>query len=129
MFSVVFSQPDITRSVGHFDYSGDLDTCIAIRTMLFKDGIAYLQGKKKRHRALGRFQILITPSISGWRHCARLCGRGRISGDDEQDGIQPHRHSTMRAKDLRGTAGCVSTSLLSTDKRRRKKMILLRYIQ
>ncbi|ORX51202.1 anthranilate synthase component I [Hesseltinella vesiculosa] len=33
-------------AVGHFDYSGDLDTCIAIRTMLFKDGIAYLQGKK-----------------------------------------------------------------------------------
>ncbi|KAI8089437.1 anthranilate synthase component I [Halteromyces radiatus] len=30
-------------SVGHFDYSGDLDTCIAIRTMLFKDGVAYLQ--------------------------------------------------------------------------------------
>ncbi|KAI8643298.1 anthranilate synthase component I, partial [Parasitella parasitica] len=29
--------------VGHFDYSGDLDTCIAIRTMLFKDGVAYLQ--------------------------------------------------------------------------------------
>jgi anthranilate synthase component I len=31
-------------SVGHFDYSGDLDTCIAIRTMVFKDGVAYLQG-------------------------------------------------------------------------------------
>ncbi|CAO3589116.1 unnamed protein product [Absidia cylindrospora] len=30
-------------SVGHFDYSGGLDTCIAIRTMLFKDGVAYLQ--------------------------------------------------------------------------------------
>ncbi|KAI9315301.1 anthranilate synthase component I [Dichotomocladium elegans] len=30
-------------SVGHFDYSGDLDTCIAIRTMVFKDGVAYLQ--------------------------------------------------------------------------------------
>ncbi|CAM0142538.1 unnamed protein product [Umbelopsis sp. WA50703] len=30
-------------SVGHFDYSGNLDTCIAIRTMVFKDGIAYLQ--------------------------------------------------------------------------------------
>ncbi|KAI8071441.1 anthranilate synthase component I [Gongronella butleri] len=30
-------------AVGHFDYSGDLDTCIAIRTMLFKDGTAYLQ--------------------------------------------------------------------------------------
>ncbi|KAI9273543.1 anthranilate synthase component I [Helicostylum pulchrum] len=30
-------------SVGYFDYSGGLDTCIAIRTMVFKDGIAYLQ--------------------------------------------------------------------------------------
>ncbi|KAI7870968.1 anthranilate synthase component I [Spinellus fusiger] len=30
-------------AVGHFDYSGDLNTCIAIRTMLFKDNIAYLQ--------------------------------------------------------------------------------------
>ncbi|KAI8968904.1 anthranilate synthase component I [Mycotypha africana] len=30
-------------AVGHFDYSGDLDTCIAIRTMLFKDDVAYLQ--------------------------------------------------------------------------------------
>ncbi|KAL1915721.1 uncharacterized protein VTP21DRAFT_6480 [Calcarisporiella thermophila] len=30
-------------SVGHFDYSGCTDTCIAIRTMLFKDGNVYLQ--------------------------------------------------------------------------------------
>ncbi|RKP33169.1 anthranilate synthase component I, partial [Dimargaris cristalligena] len=30
-------------AVGHFGFSGDLDTCIAIRSMLFKDGVAYLQ--------------------------------------------------------------------------------------
>ncbi|KAK9766245.1 anthranilate synthase component 1 [Basidiobolus ranarum] len=30
-------------AVGHFSYSGDLDTCISIRTMVFKDGVAYLQ--------------------------------------------------------------------------------------
>ncbi|KAI9019799.1 anthranilate synthase component I [Hyaloraphidium curvatum] len=30
-------------SVGFFDYAGNIDTCIAIRTMLFKDGFAYLQ--------------------------------------------------------------------------------------
>ncbi|KAK9768126.1 anthranilate synthase component 1 [Basidiobolus ranarum] len=30
-------------AVGHFSYSGDLDTCIAIRTMVFKDGVAYMQ--------------------------------------------------------------------------------------
>ncbi|KAG0238964.1 hypothetical protein BGW41_007980 [Actinomortierella wolfii] len=30
-------------AVGHFDYSGGLDTCIALRTMVYKDGIVYLQ--------------------------------------------------------------------------------------
>ena len=30
-------------SVGFFDFAGNIDTCIAIRTMMFKDGIAYLQ--------------------------------------------------------------------------------------
>lgn len=30
-------------AVGHFDFSNSMDTCIAIRTMLFKDGTAYLQ--------------------------------------------------------------------------------------
>lgn len=31
-------------AVGRFDFADDeMDTCIAIRTMLFKDGVAYLQ--------------------------------------------------------------------------------------
>ncbi|RKP03635.1 hypothetical protein CXG81DRAFT_29220 [Caulochytrium protostelioides] len=30
-------------AVGYFSYTGDVDTCIAIRTMLFKDGNVYLQ--------------------------------------------------------------------------------------
>ncbi|EGF80077.1 hypothetical protein BATDEDRAFT_88500 [Batrachochytrium dendrobatidis JAM81] len=30
-------------SVGYFSYSGGLDTCIAIRTMVFKDGYVYMQ--------------------------------------------------------------------------------------
>ncbi|KAI8851050.1 anthranilate synthase component I [Chytridium lagenaria] len=30
-------------AVGYFSYSGNLDTCIAIRTMMFKDGYVYLQ--------------------------------------------------------------------------------------
>ncbi|RUP45182.1 hypothetical protein BC936DRAFT_148510 [Jimgerdemannia flammicorona] len=34
-------------SVGHFDYSGGLDTCIAIRTILHKDGVCYLQGASR----------------------------------------------------------------------------------
>jgi len=29
--------------VGHVGFNGDLDTCIALRTMLVKDGIAYVQ--------------------------------------------------------------------------------------
>ena len=30
-------------SVGYFSYDGDMDMCIAIRTMVLKDGVAYLQ--------------------------------------------------------------------------------------
>lgn len=30
-------------AVGWFSYSGDMDTCIALRTILVKDGIAYMQ--------------------------------------------------------------------------------------
>ncbi|RIB15086.1 anthranilate synthase component I [Gigaspora rosea] len=30
-------------AVGHFDFSNSVDTCIAIRTMVFKDGFVYLQ--------------------------------------------------------------------------------------
>lgn len=29
--------------VGHVDFNGDLDTCISLRTMLVKDGVAYVQ--------------------------------------------------------------------------------------
>jgi anthranilate synthase component I len=30
-------------AVGYFDYSGNMDTCIAIRTLVLEDGIAYIQ--------------------------------------------------------------------------------------
>lgn len=30
-------------AVGHIDFGGDLDTCIAIRTVLFKDGLVHVQ--------------------------------------------------------------------------------------
>jgi anthranilate synthase component 1 len=30
-------------SVGYFGYNGSIDTCISIRTMLFKDGHVYMQ--------------------------------------------------------------------------------------
>jgi anthranilate synthase component 1 len=29
--------------VGYISYSGNLDTCITIRTLLIKDGVAYVQ--------------------------------------------------------------------------------------
>jgi anthranilate synthase component 1 len=30
-------------AVGYFDYAGNMDTCIAIRTILLKDGVAHVQ--------------------------------------------------------------------------------------
>jgi anthranilate synthase component 1 len=29
--------------VGYLDYNGNMDTCIALRTMVFQDGVAYVQ--------------------------------------------------------------------------------------
>ena len=31
------------RSIGYVDFTGNLDSCIAIRTTVIKDGIAYVQ--------------------------------------------------------------------------------------
>ncbi|MCB2306975.1 anthranilate synthase component I [Clostridium estertheticum] len=31
-------------AIGYFSYGGDMDTCIAIRTIVFKDNFAYVQG-------------------------------------------------------------------------------------
>ena len=31
-------------AIGYFSYGGDMDTCIAIRTIVFKDDFAYVQG-------------------------------------------------------------------------------------
>lgn len=30
-------------AVGYFDFNGNMDTCIAIRTMIIKDGKVYMQ--------------------------------------------------------------------------------------
>ena len=30
-------------AVGYVDFSGNLDTCIALRTLVVKDGVAYIQ--------------------------------------------------------------------------------------
>jgi anthranilate synthase component 1 len=30
-------------AVGYLDFSGNLDTCIALRTLVIKDGVAYIQ--------------------------------------------------------------------------------------
>jgi hypothetical protein len=34
-------------AVGYFAFTGDINTCIAIRTMTIKDNTAYLQGCRR----------------------------------------------------------------------------------
>lgn len=57
-------------AAGRFDFSdNDMDTCIAIRTMTFKDGVAYLQA--------GEFILLIlntneTYIFNRWWYCFRF---------------------------------------------------------
>jgi anthranilate synthase component 1 len=56
-------------AVGYIDFSGNLDTCIALRTLVIKDGIAYIQAgggivadsvpEKEREESINKAQALI----------------------------------------------------------------------
>jgi len=57
-------------AVGYFDFSGNLDTCIAIRTIIIKDGTAYVQAgagivadsvpANEYHECLNKAQAMLT---------------------------------------------------------------------
>jgi len=55
-------------SVGYFDFSGNMDTAIAIRTIVIKDGVAYVQAggvadsvpEKEYRESLSKAQALLT---------------------------------------------------------------------
>jgi len=57
-------------AVGYFDFSGNLDTAITIRTIVIKDGIAYIQAgagivadsvpEREYHECLSKAQALLT---------------------------------------------------------------------
>jgi len=60
-------------AVGRFDFDrNELDTCIAIRTMTYKDGVVYLQAGELDEQRLG-------VELTGRRrHCLRQCRGGRV---------------------------------------------------
>jgi anthranilate synthase component 1 len=60
-------------AVGYFGFSGNLDSCIAIRTILLKDGKAYLQaggGLVADSTALGEYQESINKAKAGMKALA-----------------------------------------------------------
>jgi anthranilate synthase component 1 len=60
-------------AVGYFGFSGNLDSCIAIRTVLLKDGKAYLQaggGLVADSTALGEYQESINKAKAGLKALA-----------------------------------------------------------
>lgn len=68
--------------VGHVGFNGDLDTCISLRTMVVKDGVAYVQ-------AGGGVAPTASPPTSirrvatKPRHCSRLLISRRSLGHDD----------------------------------------------
>lgn len=101
-------------AVGYFGYSGiddngedvegAMDTCIALRTMMVKDGVAYLQA--------GLFPFyqsyhIVTYMVNRRRHCIRL-GRVRgVAGDHQQAERQHAVHYHGGGDLLRpAAAGC-----------------------
>jgi anthranilate synthase component 1 len=60
-------------AVGYFGFSGNLDSCIAIRTVLLKDGKAYLQaggGLVADSTALGEYTESINKAKAGLKALA-----------------------------------------------------------
>ena len=57
-------------AVGYFDFSGNLDSAITIRTIVIKDGVAYIQAgagivadsipEREYHECLSKAQALLT---------------------------------------------------------------------
>ena len=72
-------------AVGRFDFnSNELDTCIAIRTMTFKDGVAYLQsGELYMPQGDVRARLMVI-SVVRWRNCLRQHRGRRIRRDHQQ---------------------------------------------
>jgi anthranilate synthase component 1 len=65
-------------AVGRFDFNeNELDTCIAIRTMTFKDGVAYLQAGKQAYREPRVTSWFLTPQ--------RIAGGGIVFDSVEED--------------------------------------------
>lgn len=65
-------------AVGRFDFNeNELDTCIAIRTMTFKDGVAYLQAGKQAYREPRVMSWFLTPQ--------RIAGGGIVFDSVEED--------------------------------------------
>jgi anthranilate synthase component 1 len=60
-------------AVGYFGFSGNLDSCIAIRTVLLKDGQAYLQaggGLVADSTALGEYNESVNKAKAGLKALA-----------------------------------------------------------
>ena len=64
-------------AIGYVSYAGDLDTCIHIRTVVVKDGVAHIQaGRRHRRRRQARLRV---PRVRGQgprRAAGDRAGRG-----------------------------------------------------
>ncbi|MER3559354.1 MAG: anthranilate synthase component I, partial [Armatimonadota bacterium] len=57
-------------AVGYFSYTGDMDTCITIRAILLKDGVAHVQagaGIVADSRPDREYQECLNKARAGWR--------------------------------------------------------------
>ena len=58
-------------AIGYLSYTGDLDTCIHIRTVVLKDGRAHMQAAAARRRRAARLQSSPSPRPRRTASCAR----------------------------------------------------------
>ena len=93
-------------AVGYFDFTGNMDTCIAIRTMVVKDGIAYVQaggGIVYDSQPEAEFQETLSKAAALLRAIKEAEGMEQWVGQAQQRPAAPRRKA--EAKKAAGPSG------------------------
>ena len=79
-------------AIGYLSYTGDLDTCIHIRTVVVKDGVAYVQAGARRRGRLGSRVRVPRDDREGGRDVRRDRAGVPAGGLGMRDssGLRPH---------------------------------------
>lgn len=112
-------------AVGYFGYSGDQDTCIAIRTIVYQDGVAYLQAgagivhdsdpTSEYQETVSKLNSNLTAIATAERYQADLLARAAAT--KQQTSKKSRGASTLSSPSTKNSEPASATSPIPTEGR------------